>query len=285
VLAGYCVVLDRATTPSDSDEKATPPMTLLAPPDRPARFRTPGRPALVTVPFVLAVACAGLLTACSGPAGHPHAAGHSARRLPVTTAPHPAPTVVHPTTPAPRSSAPGPGQSGGAPTPTSPGGPAPTGPAPAPTGAQPAPLAQCATGALRISLGPAGGAAGSIYYPLEFTNISGAPCTLYGYPGVSFVSGPGGAELGGAAVRNPAQGPALVTLAPGAVAHASVQVAVAQNYPTSLCKPVTAHWLRVYPPDQYAPLYTDLTAMTCTGTIPGGSTLGIYVVRPGANGP
>ena len=39
---------------------------------------------------------------------------------------------------------------------------------------------------------------------------------MYGYPGVSFVSGPGGAELGGAAVRDPAQGPALVTLAPGA---------------------------------------------------------------------
>jgi hypothetical protein len=270
-------------------------MTLLAPrsapPDRPARSRTPGGPALITVPAVLAVVCAGLLTACSGPSGHPHAASHGARRLPATTSPHPAPTVVHPTTPAPRSSAPrrhrpgGPGAAPSGPAPTGPAPTAPAGPAPSPTGAQPAPLAQCATGALRVSLGTAGGAAGSVYYPLEFTNVSGTPCTMYGYPGVSFVSGPGGAELGGAAVRDPAQGPALVTLAPGAEAHASVQVVVAQNYPKSVCKPVTAHWLRVYPPDQYAPLYTDLTAMTCTGTIPGGSTLGIYVVRAGANGP
>jgi hypothetical protein len=76
-----------------------------------------------------------------------------------------------------------------------------------------------------------------------------------------------------------------VTLAPGAVAHASVQVVVAQSYPAALCRPVTAHFLRVYPPGQFAPLYARLTATTCTGAIPGRSTLGIYVVRPGANGP
>jgi hypothetical protein len=148
----------------------------------------------------------------------------------------------------------------------------------------PAPLAQCSTGALRVSVGAPGAAAGSIYYPLEFTNVSGSPCSLYGYPGVSFVSGPGGLELGGAAVRNPEAGPSLVTLAPGAAASAAVQVAVAQDYPPAVCRPVTAHWLRVYPPGQYAPLYADLTALTCTGPVPGGSTLGIYAVTTGATG-
>ena len=108
---------------------------------------------------------------------------------------------------------------------------------------------------------------------------------MYGYPGVSFVTGPGGGQLGGAAVRNATFAPAAVTLAPGAVAHAAIQVVVAQNYPARTCKPVTAHWLRVYPPGQYDPLYASLTAATCTGSIPGGSTLGIYVVRPGADGP
>ena len=93
------------------------------------------------------------------------------------------------------------------------------------------------------------------------------------------------ASSAGQAVRNDTFGPSLVTLAPGAVAHASVQVVVAQSYPAALCKPVTAHFLRVYPPGQFAPLYASLTAMTCTGAIPGRSTLGIYVVRPGANGP
>jgi hypothetical protein len=161
-------------------------------------------------------------------------------------------------------------------------------PAAGPSSAPPAPpsaAAACATAALRISVGAANGAAGSIYYPLDFRNVSAATCTLYGYPGVSFVTSPGAGQVGGAAVRNPTFPPALVTLAPGAVAHASVQVIAAQAYPVSLCQPVTVHWLRVYPPGQFTPLFASLTAQTCTGPVPGGGMLGIYVVRPGANGP
>jgi hypothetical protein len=131
----------------------------------------------------------------------------------------------------------------------------------------------------------ANGAAGSIYYPLKFTNKSGTACTMFGYPGVSFVTRVSGRELGGAAVRNPTFAPHAVSLDPGATAHATLQVVIAQNYPRSLCHPVTAHWLRVYPPDQRAPLYVRFTAVTCTGKIQGGSTLGIYVVRRGATGP
>ena len=51
--------------------------------------------------------------------------------------------------------------------------------------ATPAGPAGCATTALTASLGPASGAAGSSYYPIEFTNSSSATCSLYGYPGVS----------------------------------------------------------------------------------------------------
>lgn len=249
-------------------------MTLFVSPDR------------LPIPFKLASAvaatlCAGFLTAaCSGPASRPQIESQpGASRLSASASAHAAPSVVPSTTPAavPSLSA--------APTPTP--APAPD-PAPAPTTtaiAGPPPLAQCSTAALRTSVGSANGAAGSIYYPLDFTNISGVTCGMYGFPGVSFVAGPKGGQIGGAAIRDPAFGPSLVTLAPGQVAHASVQVVVAQNYPTSVCKPVTAHWLRVYPPGQYAPLYAGLTAVTCTGSIPSGSTLGIYVVRPGANGP
>ena len=249
-------------------------MTLFVSPDR------------LPIPFKLASAvaatlCAGFLTAaCSGPASRPQIESQpGASRLSASASAHAAPSVVPSTTPAavPSLSA--------APTPTP--APAPD-PAPAPTTtaiAGPPPLAPCSTAALRTSVGSANGAAGSIYYPLDFTNISGVTCGMYGFPGVSFVAGPKGGQIGGAAIRDPAFGPSLVTLAPGQVAHASVQVVVAQNYPTSVCKPVTAHWLRVYPPGQYAPLYAGLTAVTCTGSIPSGSTLGIYVVRPGANGP
>jgi hypothetical protein len=237
--------------------------------------------------------CGGLLAACSGPAARPHSESQGrASQLP-SGAPHGAPTVVPPTTPAPDPTAtarPGGTGPGG----TGPGAAPPAGTAPvtivpittAPSGGPPtAGPAACPTSALRVSLGGANGSAGSIYYPLDFRNVSGAACSLYGYPGVSFVAKPGAGQLGGAAVRNSTFGPSLVTLAPGAVAHASVQVVVAQSYPAALCRPVTAHFLRVYPPGQAEPLYAGLTATTCTGAIPGRSTLGIYVVRPGANGP
>jgi hypothetical protein len=145
--------------------------------------------------------------------------------------------------------------------------------------------AGCAPDALRLAIGPASGTAGSFYYPLQFTNVSGSACTMYGYPGVAFVTGPSGKTIGGPAVRDPAFPRELVTLAPGAVAHASLQVAIAANYPANVCDPVTAHWLQVYPPNQYTALYVPFTAQTCTGSVPSGSTLGIYVVRPGATGP
>lgn len=237
-----------------------------------------------------ALACAGLLTAaCASQAGHSRADSQGARRLgersgspgPAASSGHAPPVIVHTTTPAAR-----PPRHAGH---SSSSGPAPA-PAPQPSSSAPvaapapAPLADCSTGALKASLGPPGGTAGSVFYPLDFTNISAQPCTLYGYPGVSFVSGPGGHQLGGQAVRDPQFGPSLVTLAPGAVAHAALQVGIAQNYPTATCRPVSARWLRVYPPGQVTPLFASITATACTRRVPGGSTLGIFVVRPGANG-
>ena len=49
----------------------------------------------------------------------------------------------------------------------------------------------CATSALKVSLGPANGAAGTVFYPLNFVNTSKLGCTLRGYPGVSAVTSSG----------------------------------------------------------------------------------------------
>jgi hypothetical protein len=142
----------------------------------------------------------------------------------------------------------------------------------------------CAASSLKLSVGHSNGAAGSIYYPLEFTNVSQTTCTLYGYPGVSFVAAPHKGLIGKPAQRNSTFPKELVSLAPDATAHASLQVVVAQNYPPRECKAVIADWLQVYPPGSYVPLYVKFTAATCLGHIPG-SILGIYVVRPGTSGP
>ena len=149
---------------------------------------------------------------------------------------------------------------------------------------------KCPAKALKVTIGRGDGAAGSIYYPLDFTNSGSVTCAMYGYPGVAFVTKAGGSAAGGTllgapAVRNSTLAAKLVTLAPGATAHASLQVQVAQNYPVAMCKPVSGHWLQVYPPGSYAARYLRFTAVTCTGKIPSRSTLGIYVVQPGATGP
>jgi hypothetical protein len=128
----------------------------------------------------------------------------------------------------------------------------------------PAGPAACATSALHLRLGPSNGAAGSTIIPLEFSNVSGSPCSLYGYPGVSFVTAAGGSQIGTSASEDAAAARQLVTLAAGATAHALLQVAVAQNYPASKCHPTSAHWLKVFPPGQTAALYVKLSTTTCT---------------------
>jgi hypothetical protein len=148
-------------------------------------------------------------------------------------------------------------------------------------------VASCATSALKAAVVTAksSGAAGSIYYPLDLTNISGTACTLAGYPGVSFVSGPAGPLMGRAASRNPVHPAAAITLMPGQVAHATLQVAEAGNFVAKQCAPVTAHWLQVYPPNQAAALYVHFTTQACSARLPHkvGSQLSVSVVQPGAS--
>lgn len=144
----------------------------------------------------------------------------------------------------------------------------------------------CTSAALKVAIVTSGGgaAAGSTFYPLNFTNTSSSSCTLLGYPGVSFTSGPSGSQIGDPASRNPAVHPATVTLAPGATAHATLQVVDALNYSKSACKPVTAHWLRVFPPDQSAAIYVRFKSLVCSASLKGGlgSPLSIDAIKGGA---
>jgi hypothetical protein len=131
--------------------------------------------------------------------------------------------------------------------------------------------AACATSALHGAIPVSANAASGHYlYTLNLTNNSGASCTLNGYPGVSFVSSPGGSQIGAAATRATTayvfsdQPPQTVTLAPGQTVHADLQLVSYGDYPPSQCDAVTAQWVRVYPPNQTAPLYIQLTAQTCS---------------------
>ena len=81
---------------------------------------------------------------------------------------------------------------------------------------------------------------------------------------MSFVSGIGGSQIGIPATENPTVPRKLITLAPGQTGHAELQVVDAGNYPPSSCGMVTAHWLKIYPPNQTAPLYASFTAQACS---------------------
>ena len=130
--------------------------------------------------------------------------------------------------------------------------------------------------------GTDGAAAGSTYYPIQFRNISTATCNLYGYPGVSFVTGAGGSQIGIPADENPVHPRQFIDLAPGQTAHAELRVVSAGVYPPGDCGMVTGHWLRIYPPNQTAPLYASFTASTCTKAE---QVLSVETVVAGSSGP
>jgi len=152
-------------------------------------------------------------------------------------------------------------------TPPGPPTPAPTGPAP------------CLTTDLRLTVGAPNGAAGTIFYPLGFTNTSSSACTMYGYPGVAFVTAPGGSQIGAPASRRPPAAPALVTLAPGATAHATLAVSDVLIGNNCVHK-VQVRWVQVYPPDQYSPLFGRLSRQGCADRSL--VTMGVTTVTSGA---
>jgi hypothetical protein len=127
--------------------------------------------------------------------------------------------------------------------------------------------ARCATSGLVVWLDTQGdGTAGSIYYKLEFTNLSGHACTLAGYPGVSAVD-LGGRQLGSAGSRNTSH-VRTVRLANGATATAVLRITEAGNFPNSACHRVGAAGVRVYPPNETASKVVPFPFDACSRTGP-----------------
>jgi hypothetical protein len=139
----------------------------------------------------------------------------------------------------------------------------------------------CPTRSLGLKLGLAQGAAGSTYQVIDFTNISNGTCTLYGYPGVSLAGGKPVTQIGLAAAESHATPRKLITLAPGAVANAVLQIAHAVNFPAAKCHPVTADYLQIYPPNQTTPAYLHYSSQTCAQPV---QVLTVSVVQAGSGG-
>jgi Protein of unknown function (DUF4232) len=116
--------------------------------------------------------------------------------------------------------------------------------------AAPGVIRPCETPGLVIWLDTSGnGTAGSVFFHLKFTNLSGHRCTLNGFPFVAAVN-LHGHQVGRRASFDHSTVPHVVTLGRGKTATAVLQIVDAGNFQRSACHPVTAAGLRVYPPNQ-----------------------------------
>jgi hypothetical protein len=122
---------------------------------------------------------------------------------------------------------------------------------------------------------PGDGAAGHVFYQLQFSNIGRSTCTFFGYPGVSAL------DIHGHQVGNPAthSGAKLtVTLAPGATAHVVLEVT---NASLVCAHPVRAAVLRVFPPGQFHAQLVGFPSQGC----PGKSVMHVDAMHPRAGIP
>ncbi len=134
--------------------------------------------------------------------------------------------------------------------------------------ASPAAAPLCQTPGLVIWLDTQGnGTLGSVFYDLEFTNLSGHRCTLNGFPFLAAVD-LHGHQVGRRASFDHSTAPHQVTLGRGKTATAVLQVVDAGNYPRTACHPVTAAGLRVYPPNQTRSKIVPFPFPACSKTSP-----------------
>ncbi|TVT25520.1 DUF4232 domain-containing protein [Amycolatopsis acidiphila] len=140
----------------------------------------------------------------------------------------------------------------------------------------------CKSSDLKLSIGQGDAGAGTVYRPLVFTNVSDHTCTIQGFPGVSYVGGADGHQVGQPAVRVGAKGPA-VTLNKGQTASAAIGFVNVQNFDTVTCQPQPVRGLRVYPPQETASLFVDMSTTGCGNDKIPGDQLTVKSIVKGSN--
>ncbi len=133
---------------------------------------------------------------------------------------------------------------------------------------------------LNVTAVPSGDSGDSLFVNLDFKNLDNHPCTLYGYPGVSFSGGRPVTQIGLASRENLASPRQLVTLQPGGTAWTQLQIVSAVGLPPSACRPRHARFLDVIAPNNVSALPVFYSATACAGPVP---QLTVDAVRPGAN--
>lgn len=149
------------------------------------------------------------------------------------------------------------------------------------TARAPAAVPACTAGQLGawVAVTQGNGAAGSIFYPLQFTNLSRHACAMRGFPGVSAVDR-NGHQLGSPANWDHVVPARTVVLAPGATAHTILRWSDAAVTTAPGCHPTfSAFELRIFPPGQFSPTFAAFGLEACSR--PGPIYMSVGPILPG----
>jgi hypothetical protein len=130
-----------------------------------------------------------------------------------------------------------------------------------------------------VAVSQGNGAAGSLFLPLQFTNLSRHACAMRGFPGVSAIDR-NGHQLGSPAGWSHVIPSRTVVLAPGATAHTILRYSDVEVSTAPGCHPTFGTFeLRVYPPGQRAATYAAFDLQACSHAGP--VYLGVEPLQPG----
>jgi hypothetical protein len=121
----------------------------------------------------------------------------------------------------------------------------------------------CLSANLGLSIGVSQGTAGTSYQTVVLTNHGTVKCTLFGYPGVSYVDGVGNI-IGKPAKQDPGAKRTITLGARGGQANALLRQPDPGNFSPSACHATTADRLRVYPPGETHPLFVTDPVQVCS---------------------
>ncbi|WP_020668906.1 DUF4232 domain-containing protein [Amycolatopsis nigrescens] len=163
-------------------------------------------------------------------------------------------------------------------TPSSSGTPTSEAPPPAP----PQDNGLCKAKDLEVSLGGGDAAAGTVYRSLIFKNVSGQKCEIQGFPGVSYVGGEDGHQVGPAAFREGQKGEPI-SLGKGETASADVGFVNVHNYDPTVCQPQLVRGLRIYPPQETESKYVEMSGNGCGSDKIPGNQLTVKTIQKGSD--
>ncbi|MGH9021008.1 MAG: DUF4232 domain-containing protein [Acidimicrobiales bacterium] len=141
-------------------------------------------------------------------------------------------------------------------------------------------VGNCTPSQISVSLGHSNGAAGTIYYPIVFTN-TGATCVIWGLPHIQPVAGSPRVALGPAAhSESMGEMPARHTISKGQSVSVDFGVTESGNFTASTCVAKNATGVRVFIPGFVTAHYLTLKISVCTKR----SSTSTRLLTPGSTG-